>query len=189
MARSQQANTLCFLLQKLLQPLFTRIRRASLSRVTILLRANAHHFNPSQVVYRQHLTFRKPANCIWSRTLGNSCRSLGLEVTALEQITKTEVQLISTHVRGGGDGNCFLEVSNFYFNILAKRCNCLHLQSCCFGSPEERVVYTDTVAGMKKSWIQSNGNKNFHLLLYPQKHPALPSMLFQLTHNKQQPAD
>lgn len=49
--------------------------------------------------------------------------------------------------------------------------------------------YADTVAGMKKSRIQSNGNENFHLLLYPQKHPALPSMLFQLTHNKQQPLD
>lgn len=34
--------------------------------------------------------------------------------------------------------------------------------------------YADTVAGMKKSWIQSNGNENVHLLLYLQKHPALP---------------
>lgn len=106
-AQSQQPNTLSFLLQKLPQPLLTQIRTASLSRVTILLHANAHNFNPSQVVYRQHVTSRNTAKYIWSRALGNSCRSLGLEVTALEQIMKNQVQLISTHVRGGGDGNCF----------------------------------------------------------------------------------
>lgn len=38
---------------------------------------------------------------------------------------------------------------------------------------------------MKKSWIQSNSNENFHIVLYPQKHLALPSMLFQLTGDKQ----
>lgn len=140
MAQSQQPNTLCFLLQKLLQPLLTQIRKPSLSRVTILLRANAHNFNPSQVVCRQHLTSKNSANCIWSRTLGNSCRSLGLEVTALEQIMETQVQLIATHVRGAGDGTCFSTSVKFSLEHTGKCCNCLHLQSCCFRSPGERMV-------------------------------------------------
>lgn len=72
-----------------------------------LIACKCMQFQPPQDVYRQHLTSRNPANCIWSRTLGNSCRSSGLEVTALEQIMKTQVQLISTHIKGGGDGNCF----------------------------------------------------------------------------------
>lgn len=141
-APSKQPHTSCFVLQKLLQPYSTQIRRGSLSKVTILLCANAQNFNPSKFVYRQDLTSMKPAKCIWSRTLANSSRSSGLEVTALEGIIKTQIQVISTHVMSEVEemAAVSLDMSNSHLDILAKHSNCLHLQSCCFGSPRERVV-------------------------------------------------
>lgn len=144
-----------------------------------------HTISTPLKLFIRNTTSRNPANCVWSRTLGNSCRSLGLEVTALEQIMKTQVQLISTHVRGGGDGNCFSRSVKFSLGHIGKMLQLPAPPVTSFWVTRGKSGYADTVAGMKKSWIQSNGNENFHLLLYPQRHPSCTSIYVVSAHPQQ----
>lgn len=55
---------------------------------------------------------------------------------------KTQIQVTSTHAMPEMEEMAVvsLDVSNSHLDILAKCSNCLHLQSCCFGSSGERVV-------------------------------------------------
>ena len=79
---------------------------------------------------------------------------------------KTQVQLISTPIRGGGDGNCFSVSVIFSLEHTGKMLQLPAPPVMSFQVTRWKSGYPDTVAGMKKSRIQYKDNENYHLLLY-----------------------